>query len=573
MKTTTNYGIRVLATGFVVLVFLAIPLYWGRYFAELLLCVRMPEEATRVEFSPSGILPGEIENDPNANQHSSAAASMARETLLQTLGFVDYIVSTIPGGHRSDVFYYSRDGAWMYFDRATGQIVFRDVYREHREGLQDVERQTQSYYAGADGVAKSPSEDLGRFHDPVHVAGASTRHIMYDRKLHRFFAVDRETMTVQAGPQLTDAMLRRPVVFGSEGYGGVQVHWRPPSERVLRDAQDEDSPPRYEQRFTIQFDSGRYWSRYIPVIDASGQIVLLEQRTLELVAARGILPAPKTLYGEGSRRPSQLHHYEVRAITTGPESDYAGLIAAGLSRQGTSLAMSIFDKDGNMVTRVDTRMESYSPKHPQGVWIGSARAALFEVPWAPALTVSKYLLENVHPPVLTLASFFLANQIEAGACHRTLFLVPNSFAAMHRDQTRQSIVAQFFGALWIVLPGIGLAIFWAWRVVRDAAAVGLSSRARSLWLLSTLAFGLPAYITYRMTRPAAGLVTCAACGKMRRADMERCHLCGVAWDMPELAAPTWRVRDEGVAASEPPAESEKSSGAGEQKTDSSVESM
>jgi len=575
MKTTMNYGIRVLATGFVVLVFFAIPLYWGRFFAELLLCGRMPEEARGVQFSPSGILPDEIENDPNADQHSVAFARMDFGPLFRTLGFTEYLLSRVPGGDRSDVFYYARDGAWMYFDRSAGQIVFRDTRWERRDSGASIERQTAIYCAGPDGVSKTPGQTLGRFHDPVHVTGASMHHILYDRTLHRFFAIDCEAMTVRAGPELTDAMLRRPLVVGSPPYyEGLSLGWDPPKKRVLREAQDADSPPRYEYHWTMRFStSGGYWSRYAPVIDASGQIVLLDQRTLELTPAKGVLPAPKTLYGEGRRWPSQLLACQAHAIDIGPEHEYAGLLAAGVSRQGTSLAMLVFDKNGRQVTTADSRATPYSQKYGQNAWVGSARAALFDVPWAPALTISKYLLENVHPPVLTLASFFLANRIEAGASHRTLFLVPNSFAAMHRDQTEQSVVAQFFGALWIILPGIGLAIFLAWRVVRDAAAVGLSRDARRLWLRGTLALGLPAYITYRMTRPGAGLVTCAACGKMRRADMERCHLCGRAWDMPELAAPAWRVRDGGPQASEPPVESEKSPDAGEQKSDSSVESM
>jgi len=577
MKTTMNYGIRVLATGFVVLVFFAIPLYWGRFFAELLLCGRMPDEARGVQFSPSGILSEEIENDPNADQRSVASARMDFGPLLRTLGFTEYLLSRVPGGDRSDVFYYAREGAWMHFDRSAGQIVFRDTYWQKRDSGGNVERQTAIYYAGPDGVSKTPEETLGRFHNPVHVAGASMHHIVYDLTLHRFFAVDCEAMTVKAGAELTDAMLRRPLVVGSPlYYEGLSLGWEPPKKRVLREAQEEDSPPRYEHHWTIRFStSSGYWSRYAPVIDASGQIVLLDQRTLELVPAKGILPAPKTLYGEGRRWPSQLLACQAHAICIGPDHEYAGLLAAGVSRQGTSLAMSIFDRDGRLVTTANTRTQEDVWKHGgyHAQPIGSARAALFEVPWAPALTVSKYLLENVHPPVLTLASFFLANRVEAGASHRTLFLIPNSFAAMHRDQTQQSIIAQFFGALWIILPAIGLAVFLAWRVLRDAAAVDLSRNAQSLWLLGTLAFGLPAYITYRMTRPGAGLVTCAACGKMRRADMERCHLCGGAWDMPELAAPAWRVLDGGAPASEPPAESEKSSDAGEQKTDSSVESM
>lgn len=597
MKTTTNYGIRVLATGVMVLVLFAIPLYWGRFFSEFRLCDRMPEEATRVEVSPSGILPDEIENDPNADRRSSASARMDSESLIMTLGFVDYFLSRSPGGDRSDVFYYSADKAWMYFDRSSGQIVFRDTYWDRRDGGGSIERPTAVHYAGPDGVSKSAGEELGRFRNPIHVAGASLHHILYDRKLHRFYAIDGEAMTVKAGAELTDTILRRPLVMGSAPYyEGLRLNWGAPMQRVLREAQDEESAPRYEHRFTIRFStSSGYWSRYVPVIDASGQIVLLDQRTLQLVPAKGTLPVPKTLYGEGSRRPSQLLKHEVQAITIGPESEYAGLLAAGVSQQGTSLAMSIFDKDGRLLTTADTRAVPYSEKAQifsivnsndmadgdrtnalpvrRTPWINSAPAALFERPWAPALTVSKYLLENVHPPALTLASFLLANRIEAGASHRTLLLVPNSFAAMQRDQVRQGIVMQLLSAVWIILPGILLAVLLAWRVVRDAVDTGLPGGVRSLWLLGTLAFGLPAYITYRMTRPKEALVTCANCGLRRRPDMDRCHRCNGPWDLPELAPPAWRVLDGGAEPSERPVASENSIDSGEQNDDSSVESV
>lgn len=594
MKTTTNYGIRVLATGVMVLVLFAIPLYWGRFFSEFLLCARMSEEATRVEVSPSGILPDEIENDPNADRRSIASARMDAGTLAMSLGVADYFLSRRPGGDRSDVFYYSPDKAWMYFDRSAGQIVFRDTYWDRRDGGGSVERTTAVHYAGPDGVSKSAGEELGRFRDPVHVAGASLHHIVYDRTLHRFFAVDGETMTVKAGAELTDTILRRPLVMGSPPYyEGLRLNWEAPMQRVVREAQDEESAPRYEHRFTIRFStSSGYWSRYVPVIDASGQIVLLDQRTLELVVAKGVLPVPKTLYGEGSRRPSQLLRHQVHAICIGPEDEYAGLYAVGISQQGTSMAMSIFDKDGSLVTTADTRAMTYAQQDfvlthiddrsdsefrdmvsRYSRSVDSARAALFEVPWAPALTVSKYLLENVHPPALTFASFLLANRIEAGASHRTLLLVPNSFAAMQRDQVRQGIVMQLLSAVWITLPGIGLAVLLAWRVVRDAADTGLPGGVRSLWLLGTLAFGLPAYITYRMTRPKEALVTCANCGLRRRPDMDRCHRCNGPWDLPELAPPAWRVLDGGAEPSERPVASENSVDSGEQNDDSSVESV
>ncbi|MHC4639315.1 MAG: hypothetical protein ACYTBV_17700 [Planctomycetota bacterium] len=83
-----------------------------------------------------------------------------------------------------------------------------------------------------------------------------------------------------------------------------------------------------------------------------------------------------------------------------------------------------------------------------------------------------------------------------------------------------------------------------WRVHRNAVLVGLSQRARFWWALARAAFGLSAYITYRLTRPKITLVTCVNCGKLRRPDMETCHRCGAKWLIPELTPPTWRVVNE-----------------------------
>jgi hypothetical protein len=89
-----------------------------------------------------------------------------------------------------------------------------------------------------------------------------------------------------------------------------------------------------------------------------------------------------------------------------------------------------------------------------------------------------------------------------------------------------------------------LGLLLAWAANRNAVLVGLSQRARFWWILATIAFGLSAYITYRLTRPKITLVTCVNCGKLRRPDMENCHRCGARWLVPELAPPLWRVINE-----------------------------
>ena len=154
--------------------------------------------------------------------------------------------------------------------------------------------------------------------------------------------------------------------------------------------------------------------------------------------------------------------------------------------------------------------------------------------------MAKYIFESLHPPVLTLASFFTAYSFEAGATHRALFLMPNSFVALQRDRETNSLF-QFFAAMLFLLPAMVLAAFLGWRIDRDAALMGLSQRARRLWWLGTFAFGLPAYITYRLTRPRVALALCRDCGQGRRVDQEVCHHCGSGWNVPVLEPPAWRV--------------------------------
>jgi hypothetical protein len=157
--------------------------------------------------------------------------------------------------------------------------------------------------------------------------------------------------------------------------------------------------------------------------------------------------------------------------------------------------------------------------------------------------ITKYIFESLHPPVLMLASFFTAYSFNARSTHRALFLMPNSFVAMARDY-EGNIFYMLLIVLLLMLPGIMFACILGWRVWRDAAIIGLSNKARQIWLAGTLVFGLPGYITYRLTRPRVTLVTCANCGKTRRPDTEKCHHCGSKWVVPELTSPAWRVLNE-----------------------------
>jgi len=572
MTTSRNYCLRALATGFMVLVFFAIVLFWGRYVCRVMAQIKMPREAQSMWVRPSGLLPEEVESDPNADRPSIASGGFRGDVFRDTLGILEYAKSKAPGGRRTDVIRYKKDGAWMYFDRAAGQLVFRVMRRERRErDGRMVERLTVPYYAGPEGVAKAPSEELGRFVDPL-IRERHWQVIIYDRKQRRFFAIDQNTMDVRSGPQLAHNAAHEPVkIMGSLGPHGLDVHWQPTMRYVLRENQEGASKPKYQWRFNMPFGAGFSW-HYAPVVAASGCVDLLDVETLELLPGKAALPAPIAVFGSGGSRPDQLLAYDVAPVSINNPAEYIGMLVAAVSRQGTSMSLGIFDKDGKRIGGNFSRAVSYRHKSEiiehalqEARWqtesvpmlatpdVPSSLAVLRDVPGGKLLGACQYVLESLHPLGLTMASFFAVNHVEAGASHRTLFLIPNSFAAMHRDMVRLGITTQFLRALVMMLPAVLLAIFLAWRVVRDAGIMGLSANARTVWLVATLLFGIPAYITYRLTRSDVALVTCASCGLPRRPDMDRCHRCNGPWAAPQLRPPAWRVLDGGQGeVAEPP---------------------
>jgi hypothetical protein len=153
----------------------------------------------------------------------------------------------------------------------------------------------------------------------------------------------------------------------------------------------------------------------------------------------------------------------------------------------------------------------------------------------------KYLVETIHPPILSLGSFYTAYSFEAVSGHRALFLLPNSFIAIQGRNDYGIFITRLLAALWFLLPSMIFSIWLSIRVNKDAIVVGLSDNVRLYWIFGTVAFGLAAYITYKLTRPKITLVTCQNCGLMRRPDMDKCHRCKSDWLVPELTPPAWRV--------------------------------
>jgi len=552
MKSQINNILKVLATGFVALLLFSLPLFWGRLLCETILADMMPYDTREVAIQPSGLVPSELENDPNVVRHSEVKAGMrTEETSLFVLGIVNYFEAREPGDRRSNIYYYHKDKdrdeeAWMYFDEKIGQIVCRYTYRERIPNGTFLPREVQ-LYAGPEGVSETADKTLGRFISPIIDRRWYRRQslVLYDKKLRRFFKIKFEERIVTKGPQFSKDDHNNPVQIGllSKNSSFVYLRREPPMVKVSREeAEKKGHLRRLGDDYIIPIIDRDYLfgaNQPLFVLDKSGRIDLLDRETLEFAGTAGRLPAPHSLFPSKQRvKPRDLLAYEVMPLTFRKESEYRGMFAASVSREGNVMDVAVFDKEGKMIRRDDTIAKKY---RGSTITTPSSMAVFFGAPWAPTLTIAKYLLENLHPPILSLISYATADSIEAAAGHRALFILPNSFIAMMGRDVTGNMVGRFRLGLLLILPSIILAILLAWRVGKDAAFVGLSENARVFWILGTIAFGLPGYITYRLTRPKITLVTCANCGKLRRPDMDRCHRCGSKWHVPELTPPTWRV--------------------------------
>jgi hypothetical protein len=533
MRSRSKYPIQVLASGFLVLVFLSLSLFWTRWVCKSILAGIMPMDYRTVEITPSGLVPAEIESDPNVVRHSGVHAHIIHPEAPQILGIANYLSDKAPEGRHSRIYFLKSEGAnstWIYFDERTGQINCRWLDAEKMpDGT--VMRKMVHIYAGPEGISEIPDEDTGRFTSPVvDVSGIGRGQLtLYDKKLRQFFAVKfRKKIELVKGPQLPEDDPRRPVDIGklSKNPGVLDLYFSPLASQNPKEGVPYGRTgyvPIRERNFDYRPD------QYMLVLDESGRIDLLDKETLEFAGPAGRLPAPETFF-EADRRvtPDDLLAYRVLPMALKEDHKYRGLFAAAVSREGTALALAVFDEKGALIKSVETGTKSSS-------------AVFFGAPWAPVMTIGKFLLENLHPPILSLASYFTAGSIEAASGHRAMLLLPNSFIAMKGRDARENIAARFLSALALISPSIVLAILLAWRVGSDAAVVGLPQKTRCFWTFGTIAFGLTGYITYRLTRPKITLVTCANCGKPRRPDTEICHHCGNKWDVPELIPPAWRV--------------------------------
>jgi hypothetical protein len=561
--------INVIATGFVVVILFLLVLFWGRIFFLVKNLDKLPASSSEVIISPSGLVPGEpapqqVEssdrsrmelpgpNEPNFrfSRVYRVYANINKESVfINAIGaFWDIAAVTMPFRDVNERVYYGYEDktGYLCLDNRSGLIIRRYKTVELNDKSASME---EELFAGPNGISETASASLGRFYDPIVTevwlegshSGIPSRIGLYDKRIRRFYVIDFAGGSVSKGLQLAEGDSREPIAIGiiKKELVAPGVVWNAPE--IWNEANAKREP------------QGLFWDwdrtyTYIPVLDKTGRIHIYNTKEQTLTNA-GYLPTPQSLFGTERlnevANPRDVLDYDIQPVyavrrlpgegkKAGRVIDvkYLGMCVGSVSREGTAMTVAVFDPNGKLVYRGDTKSNGMS----------SVEFMYSSVSDEPLVTIFLFLLENLQPPVFEAASYLCAGCFEAGAGHRALFILPNSFLGMLGRYQGVHLDREVFLPL-LMGPSLILSVWLAWKVRKDAALVGLSRAAKTWWIVGTIAFGLPAYITYRLTRHKEVLVTCQNCGNLRRPDMEKCHRCGSKWEMPELTPPNWRICD------------------------------
>jgi hypothetical protein len=562
MNTRRHNLANILASGILVVVLLSLGLFWMRWFISLEREVLLRQSARRVTLDLSRLAEPARQPDPNEAVYWMIEARMPDSPpTFGGLGIGQYLETRL----RPEWPIYgwdpqARAGTCWRYDSVTGQMIYQGQEAFQREdgtsGMRDF-----SYYAGPEGVAETPDEHLGQFLAPVSDRFSLRPQVLYDRAVRRFFVIDWFRRTVRKGPELP----------ADGGHEPVQIR------RVVRGFSRAGLISPLASRKTNQPHKGLLMGSYLAnrvlVLDASGRIDLLDPETLTIVGVAGRLESPPPLFGTPRlARPEDVIAYEACPFSLGSSDQdmkiYGGCAVATILRDGTALRLDVYDANGRHIDRNDTRVAKYEMVDRQRIRspdsLPSGEAAYSYLPGAQLLTVAKFTLENLHPPMLLLSTYLAASHLDARSGYRSIFLLPDSFVAMQARDMDAGVIARPVRAFVFAGPAFLLALLLAVFVGRDGRRLGLSKNARTAWTIGTIVFGLPAYLTYRLTRPCVTLVTCANCGVGRRPDLDRCQHCGSPWVVPELTPPAWRVLGE-------PEQAEENSFSREPQADSQVQ--
>lgn len=370
----------------------------------------------------------------------------------------------------------------VYFDDSLGLFVhcaIKKVDNDHPE-------MKILSYAGPRGMSKMPNASMGRFADLVNPTGAKMDSlVVFDQNTHRFYRLNFNQKTVKAGREYAAADKRSVLTIYTKIHGITG-----PGKEI---------------------ESGLQLTDRILVLDRTGRVDWFDLDKMDFTGPAGQVPNFDLAYA-----------YRILPL---PSTDSRqGLITASIMK-GTEpkVAISLFDPSGKAeLTNEKTIYSLY-------------------LPYASSVIFGRYLfVENLYSPITLLGAYVQGVLLKVPTDHSSLYWpLSSSFIIQGK---RVTLLSDYLILLFpVLLPALVLSFFLARSVKKNAVNAGLSKSVTRLWFWTTLAFGLPAYITWRIVRPKEMMVTCKNCGKLRRPDFETCQHCKSLWQIPEITPPSWRV--------------------------------
>jgi len=607
MHRPGGYVVRVVSVGLVSVTLFCLAIWGLRWMVEVLRADNfLGHEILRVE--TAGLIP-EKERDPNLARSSYAEVRVTEGVFVNAFGLVEDYASTdrlfldnpVLYGSATDrlkVYCGPRESrSVIYFDKNEGLFVYGRTMRRREDWWGPTERGFEAIsYAGRSGIG-AQVEGLERFAEmpPAGVMlidpneGGRLGLIVFDAGQRRLLRYDFERGQMRRGEEMEEdakhtivqmgelwgdhwrpgvilefswigPRVRRwvpeepeprrwPIVYGERDMPGQQIQywvegrgWVSPREigrqepaKAETEVSDE-SAVMVERVVPVAMETSFVWPMgggFVPVLTADGTIHKLDVETFEFKGALGYLPG-LGLEGIAKESPvlsqGQLLDYQVRPLFV--DGKYRGILAASLGCTGDRVALAVFSASGLRMKQGVAYRNVKTLGHPGG----------------PLLLACQYLVDNLNPPLLTLAGAGAVGRMEPTAGQRALFVAPNSLLSWWLSiNSRRGWRERLLGIFLFMLPGVLLSGVLGWRVGRDGRQVGLSRRVRRWWVVATVLLGLPGYVTYRLTRPGVVQVSCRSCGRLRRPDFERCQHCGWGWQVaPGAACPSWRIVDEEV---------------------------
>jgi hypothetical protein len=407
-------------------------------------------------------------------------------------------------------------------------------------------------YVGPKGFSATSNIELGTFENPLFAKSIRSdsdkpTFFIYDNGKKRFYRVELclDTIKVVEGPciNLLDwTPIQLDIVNPSTNFN---LDWDSPKKltKVLptskRNHPDESSFEENTRYIPLKnAPHMNRWPRNFLVLHQNGIIDCIDGDTLQFRNHAAKLPS-LGFYENNASRPQDMAAFDAFGLYD-PNERCLGTAVAALSRDNITMALDFYNAQGGLVQSNITKIYNRSKMTPE---IASGYTVVVNARNGHLYLVVRYLLENLQPPLLRLLDMPAASWMEPDERYSTFFVHPNSLIGLMKfEYDRFGFWIQL---VFLMLPSLAIGIWLGFKARQKAASLGYDQLSRDAWFITVLAFGIPAYITFKLLVPKERMVTCANCGNLRRVEFETCQSCKRDWQKTRdlTTAPDWSVRD------------------------------